>query len=327
MSNRIRWGILGTGNIARRFAGALKQLPGAELVAIASRSLEKAREFAYEFDVPYLFSRYEELAGDKHVEVVYVATPHAAHKDNALLCLAAGKAVLCEKPFTINAAQAREVIAFAREKKLFLMEAMWTRCFPAMNQLGQLLRAGAIGDARMLHADFGFRAEFKPDGRLFNPALGGGALLDIGVYPVALASFIFGSPKTVSGLAHLGPTGVDEEAAMVLQYERGQLAVLSTSIRTTTPQEAVVLGTAGLVRIHAPWWKPTSLTLCVEGRPDERLRLPVHGEGYQLEAAEVMRCLRDGLLESPFMPLDETVSIMETLDKLRALWGLRYPME
>lgn len=327
MSNRIRWGILGTGNIARRFAAALKLLPDAELTAIGSRTLEKAREFAYEFDVPYRFGCYEELAAEKRVEVVYIATPHAAHKDNALLCLAAGKAVLLEKPFTINAAQAREVIACARQKRLFLMEAMWTRCFPATAKLRQLLQAGAIGEARMLHADFGFRAELKPDGRLFNPALGGGALLDVGIYPVSLASLIFGPPKKVSGLAHLGPTGVDEAAAMVLQYERGQLAVLSTSIRTTTPQEAVVLGTEGLVRLHAPWWKPTGLTLCTEGRPDERFRLQVRGAGYHLEAAEVMRCLREGRLESPLMPLDETLSIMETLDKLRALWGLRYPME
>jgi len=274
-----------------------------------------------------LHGRYDDLATDRHVDVIYIATPHAAHQDNALLCLAAGKPVLCEKPFTINTAQARAVIDFARQKRLFLMEGMWTRCFPVMGKLGQLLKAGAIGEPRMLHADFGFRAEIKTEGRLFNPALGGGALLDVGVYPVSLASLIFGPPARVGGLAHLGATGVDEAAAMVLGYERGQLAVLSTSIRTTTPQEAVILGTDGQARIHAPWWKPSRLTVATEGRPDEHVRLPYAGDGYQFEAAEVMRCLREGLSESPLMPLDETLSVMQTLDQLRALWGLKYPME
>ncbi len=326
--DKIRWGILGTGNIAKQFARGLAVLPDADLAAVGSRSQAGADAFGDEFDVPRRHPSYAALANDPDVDVVYVATPHNLHRENSLLCLQADKAVLCEKPFAINAGEAEQVIALAREKRLFLMEAMWTRFLPALQQTRQLLAGGAIGDVRMLAADFGFRASFDPQGRLFDPHLGGGALLDVGIYPISLASLVFGAPPArVSSLAHLGQSGVDEQAAMIFGYDQGQLAVLSSATRTNTPQEAVISGTTGQIRIHTPWWKASTLTLSVQGEEDQVLRLPFEGNGYNYEAVEVMDCLRGSKTESDVMPLDETLAIMRTLDQIRAQWGLSYPME
>lgn len=328
MNEKIRWGILGTGNIARSFAQGLSYLPDDHLIAVGSRSAESANHFADIFRIPTRHASYEALAADPEVDVIYIATPHPLHCENTLLCLDAGKAVLCEKPFAINARQASKMIARAREKGLFLMEAMWTRYFPIMTKLRDLIRSGAIGEVRMLQADFGFYAPFDPSGRLFDPALGGGALLDVGIYPLSLASMIFGRPSQITGLAHLGKSGVDEQNALILAYEQGQMALLSSAVSTTTPQEAVIMGTRGRIKITAPWWQPASMIVWSEDRiAGEEIELPFGGNGYQFEAAEVIRCLREGLLESPLMPLDETLSIMETMDTIRAQWGLKYPVE
>ena len=322
----LRWGILGLGNIAKQFANGLKELPDAQLIAVGSRTQEKADKFGAEFDAPHRHASYKALANDPDVDAIYIATPHSAHAEDALLCLDAGKAVLCEKPFTINAAQAERVIQRAREKKVFCMEAMWSRFFPLVYRLRELLAEGAIGEARMLHADFGFRAGVNPESRLFNPAMGGGGLLDVGVYTLSLASLLFGTPDGVTGLAHIGETGVDEQAGMVLRYDAGRLAVLSTGVRVNTPQDAVILGTDGRITIHSPWWKPSKMTVSANGK-DEEVSLPFTGNGYQFEAQEVARCVRAGKTESDTLPLDETLSVMRTMDALRAQWGLKYPME
>jgi predicted dehydrogenase len=191
-----------------------------------------------------------------------------------------------------------------------------------------VLAENVIGEVRMLTAEFGFRAPAKPEHRLFNPALGGGALLDVGIYPVSLASMIFGGPpKKITSLAHLGQTGVDEQSAFLFAYPQGQLAILYTAIRTNTPQEALIMGTQGYIRLHTPWWAPTRLTLSVAGQDEELIELPFTGNGYNYEATEVMNCLRTGKIESEIIPLDETLSIMQTLDQIRAQWGLKYPME
>ena len=327
MTNTLRWGIIGTGNIARKFATGLAALPDAELVAVGSRTQETADAFGAQFNIPHRHAGYEALALDPQVDAVYIATPHSLHRENSLLCLAAGKAVLCEKPFTINAAEAGEVIDFARQKGCFLMEAMWTRYLPLMVKVRALLAENALGDVRMLAADFGFGSRFNPQSRLYNPELGGGALLDVGVYPVSLASMIFGPPARIASLAHLGQTGVDEQAAIILGYAGGQIAIASTSIQTTTPQEAVIMGTEGRIKIHAPWWAPTKLTLSRPGAADEVIERPFQGNGYNYEAAEVARCLRAGKLESETMPLDETLAVMKTMDEARAQWGLKYPLE
>ena len=325
MNEIIRWGILGTGKIARQFAEGLKFLPDAQLSAVGSRSLAQASAFGAQFNVPRCHSTYEALVNDPEVDVIYVATPHSCHKENTLLALSAGKAVLCEKPFTIDAGEAAQVIAFAREKKCFLMEAMWSRCFPLMTRLRELVHSDAIGEVRMLTADFGFRAEYLEEERLFDRTMGGGALLDVGIYPVSLASMLFGPPTRIASLANLGKTGVDEEAAILLAHGKEQLAVLSTAIRLDTAHEAILIGTEGRIRIHAPWWRPGSMTITRPNAADETLEFPFPGNGYQFEAAEVMKCLRRGALESDLMPLDESLSIMKTLDTIRAQWGLTYP--
>lgn len=323
----IRWGIIGPGGIARRFAADLKLVPDTQLVAVGSRSQESADKFADEFGAPNRHASYADLANDPDVDVVYIATPHPFHHANALLCLQAGKAVLVEKPFTINARQAQEVVDTARSAGLFAMEAMWSRYIPLMVRLRELISEGAIGEVRMLEVDFGFRSQLKPEGRLYNLALGGGALLDVGVYNVSLASMLFGTPTRIVSMAHLGETGVDEQAGMVFGYPEGRLAVLSSAIRTTMSQEAFIMGAEGRIRLHSPWWKPSRLTLTRPNQDDIIIDMPVEGFGFHHEAAEVVRCLREGRLESATMPLDETVAIMSTLDELRAQWGLKYPME
>ena len=323
-----RWGIISTGRIAGDFAEALALSPDAELVAVGSRSTDSAETFGKLFSIPHRHATYEALADDPDVDVVYVATPHPFHMENSLLCLRAGKAVLCEKPFSINAIEAEAMIRTARAENLFLMEAMWTRYLPVMVKVRQLLADGAVGDVRLLQADFGFSTDLNPQGRLFDLQLGGGALLDVGVYTVSLASMVFGGPPTqITSMAHLGETGVDEQSALLLGYDQGQLAVLTCAVRTNTPHEAVILGSDGSIKINAPWWRSGSLVLSRPDQEDQLLETPIAGHHFQYEAAEVMECLRSSKTESETMPLDETIDIMKTLDTIRSQWGLKYPGE
>jgi predicted dehydrogenase len=327
MNRTIRWGILGNGWIANEFAQGLAQLPDANLVAVGSRTQDSAQRFADQHAIPHRHASYEALASDDEVDVIYVATPNPLHKGHTLLCLESGKPVLCEKPFALNARQAEEMVRVAREKKLFLMEAMWSRFFPLMARLRSLLAEGAIGKVQMLVADLSIHFDFDPTDRRYALDLGGGALLDLGVYVVSLASMVMGPPASIASLAHLGQTGVDEQAGIVLQYGRGQVSTLYTSIRVNSPVEAILMGTRGQIRLH-PWWiKPDELTLSINDQEPVTIEMPFEGNGYQFEAAEVMACLCAGKLESDLMPLDETLSIMRTLDNLRADWGLQFPME
>ncbi|KPK96842.1 MAG: dehydrogenase [Planctomycetes bacterium SM23_65] len=328
MVSKIRWGIIGTGNIAKKFATGLQVCDDAELIAVGSRKQMTGDAFGEAFNVPRRHPSYEALANDPDVDVVYISTPHSLHHDNTILCLEAGKHVLCEKPFAINVRQGDEMIRVAREKKLFLMDAVWSRFQPAHMKLRELVGEGAIGEVRMVHSDFGFRTGgVDPKQRLFNPELGGGALLDVGVYNVQLASMLFGPPTQVKALAHLGETGVDEQAAVILAHKDGRLAVSSTAIRTKTMHEAIVYGTKGWITIDPPWWRTNGLTLTVHGKDPEHIDATMTGNGYNYEAEEVMACIRAGKLESDIMPLDETLSILRTLDAIRAQWGLKYPME
>ena len=325
--SRVRWGILGAGSIAGRFSEALVALPEAETFAVGSRSQDSADRFAKAHGFSRAYPGYEKLVADPDVDVVYVATPHPFHAENVELCLRAGKAVVCEKPFTINADEARRLVGIARERDLFLMEGMWTRFFPLMGRLRRLLSDGAIGEPRMLAVDFGFRAELDPASRLFDPKLGGGAMLDVGVYCVSLASMVLGAPVRGTGHAHLGGTGVDEQFVAALEHQGGRLSAITAGTRTATPQEATVLCTEGYARIHSPWWRPEAMTISRPGQEDEVVREPTEENGFRYEAAEVMRCLRAGEMESAIMPLDETVSVLETMDEIRKAWGLRYPGE
>ncbi len=325
--DKIRWGILSTGGIARTFAEGLAYLPEAELAAVGSRTAEAAQAFGDTYNVPHRHASYEALASDPDVDVIYVATPHNYHYENARLCLEHEKAVLCEKAFTLNASQAEALIAFARQKKIFLMEAMWTRFIPAVVRLRQLISQGAIGEVRLVTADLGFRSDSNPQGRMLNPLLAGGALLDVGCYVVSIASMLLGKPRQVRGVGFLGQTGVDEQAGILLGYDGGRLAVLNCAIRAVTPHEATVAGTEGYFRLQAPFHHSQGLTWKHGREKAEEIAVPYQGNGYNYEAVEVMECLRAGRLESSIMPLDESAEIMRTLDQVRQQVGLRYPME
>lgn len=322
----IRWGILSTGNIANEFARGLAELPGTELVAVGSRSQEQADLFGERWGVRKRHGSYEALAADPELDVIYIGTPHPFHHANSLLCLEAGKAVLCEKPFALNARRAAEVIGAARSRNLFVMEALWTLFLPHMAKVRELIEAGAIGEVRMVQADFGFRTPFDPAGRLFDPALGGGALLDVGIYPIALAQMLFGPAGDSTGFVRIGASGVDEEAVVALRYAEGRTALVATATRLQTPFEAFILGTEGRIHLHPTWWRPTDLTLH-RGEDSEVIEIETPLPGHNYQALEVNRCLRAGEIESELVSHDFTMALMSTLDQIRAQWGVRYPGE
>ncbi len=328
MADKIRWGIMATGNITHKMVEGLGVLPDAKVIAVGSRSAESANAYADKYNIPHRHATYEALCADPEVDVIYVAPPHSGHKDGTILALNAGKAVLCEKPFAINRAEAETMVALAREKKLFLMEAMWTRFLPTVVRVRQWLKEGRIGAPQMVWADFGFRAEYAEESRLFDPAFGGGGLLDVGIYAVSFAAMVFGAaPNRVAAMAEIGPTGVDDMNGAVLGFPGGGLALVSGAVRAETQQEARIIGTRGKIHLPVPFWCGTRVVLEVEGSEPETFDLPYDGNGYNCEAREVMDCLRAGKLESDVMPLDESLALMGTLDEMRRQWGVKYPME
>ncbi|PHV05113.1 dehydrogenase [Janthinobacterium sp. BJB412] len=327
MSQAIRWGILGTGKIAKAFASALKDTPGAELAAVASRSADSAAAFAAEFGAARSHGSYQALADDADIDVVYIATPHPMHHDNAMLCLRGGKGVLVEKSFTMNRPQAEQIIALARQKKLFVMEAMWTRFMPAVQEAKRIVDSGEIGQAVHLNADFGFAADFGPEHRVLNPELGGGALLDLGIYPLSMAAFFLGAVESVQAQAQMGPTGVDVQTAFSLRHHGGGLSACSCSLLARTPTELTISGSKGFVRLHDRFHNTEEISVTLvsgAARSSRSIVLPRSGNGYAHEAIEVGRCLRAGLIESPIMPHAETLALMGVLDTIRAQIGLRY---
>lgn len=326
MGERIRWGIAATGHIAERFATGLAQLDDADIVAVASRSAERAGEFGARHDIARRHGSYEALAADPDVDVVYVATPHARHEPDTLLFLEAGKPVLCEKPFAINRPQAERMADAARSSGVFCMEAMWSRFLPAYRRLADLVGDEVIGEPLVVEADFGFRVPVDPAHRLFDRSLGGGALLDLGVYPVQLASLVLGTPDRVSALGRLGETGVDEQVAAVLGHPSGALAVVKAAIRVGLSCRARISGAHGWIELPASMHCPDHLV--VGGREGPlRHDCAFDGEGLRYQAVEVHECLRVGRTQSAVMPLDETCAIAGTLDGVRAQIGLAYPGE
>ncbi len=317
----LRWGVLGTGRIAADFTADLALTGSGTIVAVGSRTAASADRFGDRFGIPRRHASYEALVADPRVDAVYVATPHPAHHANATLALEAGKAVLVEKAFTMNAAQARELVALARAKGLFLMEAMWTRFLPHMREIRRLLDEGALGQLVTVTADLGEWFAPDPTDRLFAPELGGGALLDLGVYPVSFASMVLGRPSRIVALLEPAFTGVDGQASILLGHESGAQALLNCTSGATSPVRAAIVGTEARIEIDPVWIGPAGFTLTPRtGRPT-RFEEPHVGNGLRHEADEVARCLAEGLTESPVMSLDETVSIMETLDAVLAEAG------
>jgi len=315
----VRWGVIGTGAIASDFAADLALTDSGSVVAVGSRTAEGAEAFARRFDVPNGHASYEALVADPEVDAVYVATPHPMHRAGAELALRAGKAVLVEKPLTVTAAETHELVALARSQGLFLMEAMWTRFLPHIGELRALLASGALGEIVTVTADHGQWFAEDRDFRLFAPELGGGALLDLGIYPVAFASMVLGPPRQIQSAITPAFTGVDAQTSMLFTYESGAHALLTCTLRAKSPTRAVIVGTEARVEIAGEFYRPSSFT--VIGRDgSQMLHAPAHeGHGLRHEADEVARCLREGLLESPLMPLEESVSIMETMDAIRAV--------
>lgn len=359
-SQSIRWGILGTGFISGEFARGLKYVDNAQLLGVSSRKGSNAKAFANIFQVPRAYDSYEQLVRDRDIDVVYIGTPNYTHKELCLLCLKAGKPVICEKPFTINAREAREVIDLARSQKLFCMEAMWMRFMPLIRQVKTRVEQGQIGEVKMLTAQFGYPLVVDSSDRSFTPELGGGVLLDRGVYGLSLAYYLLGEPSEIVSQAALGSTGVDEQSSILLRYPDGKLAMLNQSLRTRTSNQAAIMGTTGKIVIDELFIMPEKISISqfsssadsfpspltplsskqklvaaakqnslikslyrsVSGllKSDEVIVKPLTGNGYNYEAEEVMNCLQHGQLESKVMPLDETLKIIEAMDRIRIQW-------
>jgi predicted dehydrogenase len=329
MAERMRWAILGTGKIAKRFAAALNNIPErAELLAVGSRQEATGAAFAGQFHIPRLHVGYEQVAHDPDVDIVYVGTPTVFHQRDVTMCLEAGKHVLCEKAFTINAGEAEAIIALARRRQRFMMEAMWTRFFPIHVRIRQLLAEQAIGGVHGLIANFVATVPFDLTNRFFDVNLGASALLDLGSYGVSWAYSLFGRPDQVTGLTRFGESGADYRSACILTFPGGQLATVTCCQTSYDVKEAVIYGSAGKIEVGEPWYKPAAMTLHRTGREPESIQMPLDGyNGYEYEACAVMDCIERGQTECPEMPLDETISIMQTLDTLRAQWGFKYPFE
>ena len=323
----LRWGILATGGIAHAFARDLRTA-GLDLRAVGSRRLEGARAFAEEFDVARVHGSYEALAADDDIDIVYIATPHPMHAENALLLLEHGKHVLIEKPFTLNADQAIAVRDLARAKGLLAMEAMWTRYLPHMIRIHDIIEAGTLGEIRAVFADHTQRISDDPAHRLNALELGGGALLDLGIYPVSFAWDMLGAPTSIAATARLGGTGADTEVATIFTHASGAVSTTLSSSRAAGPNTAHVVGTEGRIDIDRVWYTPTSFRVTApDGTVLEEFVSDVEGRGMQFQALAAEETIAGGATDSERLPIDETVAIMETLDAVRRQIGLRYPEE
>jgi predicted dehydrogenase len=314
MTEPLGWGLIGTGGIAQSFAADLMYTESARAAAVGSRQMDSANRFADRLNIPNRHASYEALVADPDVDVVYVATPHPMHHANALLALRAGKPVLVEKAFTMNATEAEELVATARAEGLFLMEAMWTRFLPHVAEIRRLLAEGALGEVVTVTADHGQWFAQVRDFRLFAPELGGGALLDLGVYPVSFASMVLGKPDRTVTLVDPAFTGVDGQTSMLFGYASAAQAVLTCTLFAESPTRGAIVGTDARIEIDGNFYAPTSFDVISRKGERTRFEAPHEGRGLWHEAEEVARCLREGLLESPFMPLDESVEIMQTMD-------------
>ncbi|MGQ0838498.1 Gfo/Idh/MocA family protein [Actinokineospora sp.] len=322
----VRWGILGAGRIAAVVGADIQASPDSEVVAVGARDAGRARVFADALGVPRSYGSYADLVADPDLDVVYIATTHAQHHEHALLAIEAGKAVLVEKAFTLTAAQAREVVAAAAARDVFCMEAMWMRMNPLVRRGLEIAAGGRIGTVRSVTADLGARFPFDPGHRLFDLAAGGGALLDLGVYPATFAWLFLGAPQGVATTGTLSPTGSDATLAMQWSYPDDRFAHVSCTTEATTPRTALVVGSAGWLAFATPLYQPRTLTVWTpEGTDTHDGALA--GNGYGPQVAEVERCLRAGLAQSPLVPLADTVAIMALMDGARHALGVRYPAD
>ena len=327
---RTRWGIIAPGKIAAKFADALHAVDSAELYAVASRSSERARSFAEIHGASQWYGDYTELVKDEDVDIVYIASPHTFHAEQAVLALTHNKPVLCEKPITVNHSQANELFDQAKRNNLFCMEALWTRFMPVFEKIDEWIATDQIGEVQMIRANFGFSFEFDPKGRLFDPNLGGGSLLDLGIYPLTFAQMVLRdlSPSKVSAIATKGSTGVDENLGMLLQYDSGVIATLSSTTRANTGYIATIIGTKGKIEVPM-FWCAQSAELYSTDRAEEVLvdkaEFPHFCNGYEWEIQEAQRCLANRQLESTKMTWQSSLDVMKIMDEVRKQINLSYP--
>lgn len=324
MNKTIKWGIIGLGKIANKFTGDLLLSHDSELYAIASRSLKKAEKFAIKYNALKFYGSYEELAKDPDIDVIYIATPHTFHFENTMLCLQNNKSVLCEKPMGMSAAEVEIMVNEAKSRKLFLMEGLWTRFIPATEKVLELINNNVIGNLISVRADFGFKADYDLDGRLYNTKLGGGSLMDIGIYPVYLSLLTLGMPKKIMAMARMTETGVDSSCSILFDYENSAKAMLESTIESDTPIEAYIFGTKGHIKIHRRFHHSEKITLFKDGFPKEEIDLKYIGEGYVHEIDEVNTCLINNKMVSEKLPPSISFNLISLLDKIRNEIGLKY---
>lgn len=299
-------------------------IPTARLVAVASRSRENAAAFAAEFEVKKFYDSYEDLILDEEVDIIYIATPHTTHASLSRACIKFGKPVLCEKPFAVNYKQAKEVYELAQESGVFIMEALWTRFLPPMKRVLEIVRKEEIGHVVSIQADFGFKAPYDPNGRLFNKDLAGGALLDVGIYPVFLATTLLGEPTHIQASAVIGPTGVDEQCAMVMEFDNGVIANLMCSIVSNNTQEASINGSKSRVQINQPFWGQTTINIFTDWKPRGLVKFEYPSNGLNYQVMEVHKCLDEGKTESDLWTWGDSLLLLKTLDRVRKIIGLEY---
>ena len=327
MSQTYRWGIVGAGGIAHKFADALSHVENAKLQAIASTNKERANDFAKKYSIPDSYDSYDPLFSSDTVDIVYVATIHNFHCKATLDALKAKKHVLCEKPMAVNRSQVEKMISAAQENKVFLMEAMWTRFLPMMTEVRNMIEKGTIGQPQLLYADFGVKFDYDPKHRTYNPDLAGGALLDLGVYCIALASMIFGKPNTILSTVKMAETGVDERSTVILEYENANVAVLFQALDLEGPREALIVGTEGSIKLHSGWTAGSDYTLKLNNGTEKTFKAETCENGFIYQIMAVQDSLDAGKTQCELMSLDETLTIAETMDALRSQWGLKYPFE
>lgn len=324
----IKWGIIGAGNISSTFATSLNNMENTELAAVASRDINKAKDFASKFNAKKVYDNYEDLAKDDEIDVIYIGTPHSEHVKNAELCIKHKKAVLCEKAFTTNATEARYLIQLAKDNNVFLMEAMWTKFLPTTIRVKEWIKEGKIGNILNLQVNFGFRRDLASNHRLLNPSLSGGALLDVGIYPITYAIHIMDKlPICVSSQAKIGETGVDVQSSIIFQFDNGALATLNSAICAEVGKYATIIGENGRIEVPLFWSAKEAFLYNAEGALVDSFKEETDIKGYEYEAYEVNRCLREGKLESDVLPLKDTLGIVEIMDGLRKEWGITYPHE
>lgn len=328
MKKVTNWGIMATGKIAHTFAKAVNSVEDARLYACASRSAEKAAEFGALYGAEKCYGSYEELAADENVDIIYVASPMSCHYENVKLCFEHGKNVLCEKSITLNSKQLRELIEIARKKNLFFMEAMWTKCLPAFRKAKEWVDEGRIGEIKAIRADFSNAVDFDENDRLFRPELGGGALLDLSVYPLSfITSFLGFKPEKITSAVNIDKLGVDMDEAIIMQYKNAYASFVS-GFDIDNENRAVIVGTDGRIAFN-PWFF-CSDTVRLHGKDNKLIEesiTPHLCNGYEYEIMEAQECLAEGLKESRIIPLSDTLAVMEIMDSLRKEWGFAYPEE